>query len=437
MNTLARRLAHPRAALFIALAGAGVLGMASSASVEAAITYSLDRPSAAPGDTVQIRAMYFNDGTASSAIEAPARIVVQWRGADGSIVRSFATARSGATKLNIPVNNFAGVSWDAVVPKAAKGLQAISIEGTAALLALDATRRDAGTPATAVANVPVTDPVTGQPEPASRVARSGASFDDGGPSPNQVAAMPGQESTAGFDRFRSALSEYEPVYFNVGTRGRTTARFQISAKYRLFTPTPNTDPSFLNNLYFGYTQTSLWDLQSESKPFLDTTFNPSAFWLNENIWTSPDQNWRFGGQVGAEHQSNGKGGVDSRSINDAFVTPRLSYLFDDGSTLTFAPKVKAYFKVAKENPNYSDYAGNVDWRLRYTHNTGAVLSAMYRQGDKQRRTTQLDMAWPLKRTWLDMNGYLHLQYFNGYGETLLGYNERGRSQFRIGLSLVP
>lgn len=36
-----------------------------------------------------------------------------------------------------------------------------------------------------------------------------------------------------------------------------------------------------------------------------------------------------------------------------------------------------------------------------------------------------------------MNGYLHLQYFNGYGETLLGYNRREDSQFRVGLSIVP
>ena len=51
--------------------------------------------------------------------------------------------------------------------------------------------------------------------------------------------------------------------------------------------------------------------------------------------------------------------------------------------------------------------------------------------------TQIDAAWPLQRTPLNMNGYLHLQYFNGYGETLLGYNHRSGPHFRIGLSLIP
>ncbi|WP_246769017.1 phospholipase A, partial [Bordetella pertussis] len=205
----------------------------------------------------------------------------------------------------------------------------------------------------------------------------------------------------------------------------------------LFSPKGDRPATFGENFYLGYTQTSLWDLEGDSKPFIDTTFNPSAFWLSDNIWSSASQNWRVGLNTGVEHQSNGKSGNDSRSLNDAYVQPALNYRFDSGSTLTFAPKVKTYFGVARENLDYADYAGYVDWNLRWAQDGGAVVSAMYRQGASSRRTTQLDFAWPLKRTWLDMNGYLHLQYFNGYGETLLGYNQRHDSQFRIGLSLVP
>ena len=102
--------------------------------------------------------------------------------------------------------------------------------------------------------------------------------------------------------------------------------------------------------------------------------------------------------VGAEHNSNGKDGPDSRSVNDGYVEPRFHYRLDGGSTLTFAPRIKAYFGVAGENPDYADYAGRVDWQLRWAQDNGAVVTALYRQGDQQRRTTQLDFAWPLQRT---------------------------------------
>ncbi|QKI79424.1 phospholipase A [Achromobacter xylosoxidans] len=408
------------------------LGLAGTAT--AGVSYRLDRPSAAPGDTVTIEAVYFNEGNARATWEAPPELVLQWRGQDGQIVRSLAKLQGGKASYSVPVNNFARMAWSAEVPASARGLQAISIEGQPAMMALDATGRDSGTLASTPAPVPVVDPRTGQPVPPALVTAAGAS-PEGGPAPDTVAVSSYQQSA--FDHFRSAISEYKPVYFDIGTRGQTTARFQISAKYRLFSPSGNRPATWGENFYLGYTQTSLWDLQGDSMPFIDTTFNPSLFWLSDNMWQSESQSWRLGLNTGVEHNSNGKAGDDSRSVNDAYIQPQFNYRFDGGSTLTFAPKVKAYFGVASENSDYADYAGRVDWNLRWAQDNGAVVSAMYRQGDQRRRTTQLDFAWPLQRTWLNMNGYLHLQYFNGYGETLLGYNQRNESQFRIGLSLVP
>ncbi|MFY1920759.1 phospholipase A [Achromobacter xylosoxidans] len=426
--TSSRRIALPPRTLVAALA----LGLAGTAT--AGVSYRLDRPSAAPGDTVTIEAVYFNEGNARATWEAPPELVLQWRGQDGQIVRSLAKLQGGKASYSVPVNNFARMAWSAEVPASARGLQAISIEGQPAMMALDATGRDSGTLASTPAPVPVVDPRTGQPVPPAVVTAAGAS-PEGGPAPDTVAVSSYQQSA--FDHFRSAISEYKPVYFDIGTRGQTTARFQISAKYRLFSPSSNRPATWGENFYLGYTQTSLWDLQGDSMPFIDTTFNPSLFWLSDNMWQSESQSWRLGLNTGVEHNSNGKAGDDSRSVNDAYIQPQFNYRFDGGSTLTFAPKVKAYFGVASENSDYADYAGRVDWNLRWAQDNGAVVSAMYRQGDQRRRTTQLDFAWPLQRTWLNMNGYLHLQYFNGYGETLLGYNQRNESQFRIGLSLVP
>ncbi len=401
----------------------------------AGVTYRLDRASAAPGDTVRIEAVYFNDGESGSTWEPSEKMVVQWRGADGKIVRSLATRPGGKSNLNVPADNFARLSWDAVVPVQANGLQAVSIEGQPSMMALDATGRETGTLASKPAYGPVVDARTGKPVPAVEVAAAGAST-EGGPAPAEWTDS-GAAEDAAFNEFRSALSAYKPVYFSVDTRNDTTARFQISAKYRLFRSPEKRPPTFGEKFYMGYTQTSLWDLHGHSKPFIDTTYNPSLFWYSEKMWESDNKNWYVGLNTGVEHASNGRDGEESRSLNDAYVQPSFNYRFDSGSTLSFSPKIKSYFMVEEYTSGYSKYAGHVDWNLRWAQDDGAVVSAMYRQGDSQRRTTQLDFAWPLRRTFLNMNGYLHLQYFNGYGETLLYYNKRGDTQFRIGLALVP
>ena len=61
----------------------------------AGVSYRLDRPSAAPGDTVTIEAVYFNEGNARATWEAPPELVLQWRGQDGQIVAAWPACRAG------------------------------------------------------------------------------------------------------------------------------------------------------------------------------------------------------------------------------------------------------------------------------------------------------------------------------------------------------
>ncbi|AOB30403.1 phospholipase [Bordetella sp. H567] len=429
------RIVHPRRARH--LGGiAALLSAAAAFNAHADISYKLDRASAPPGTNVHVQAVYFNDSETGGRWQPPRDLVLQWRSPSGAVVRSLAHADSDELDINVPVNNFARMSWTAVVPASATGLQAVSIEGEPAMMALDAS--GIGAIASKPADVPVVDARTGKPLPPAEVQATGVS-PDGGPAPTQAAntAAPQPTGNPAFDRLRAGLSEYEPTYFDLRTRDSTTAKFQFSFKYRLFTPNRDEHPGFLDHLYLAYTQTSVWDLQGDSWPFIDTTFNPSLFWQSDKIWQSKNNDWSLGLTSGVEHASNGKAGDDSRSVNDAFVQPALNYRFDGGSTLTFAPRIKGYFALEDQNRDYTDYTGWVDYHLRWAQDNGLVASVMYRQGASSRRTAQLDLAWPLKRTFLNMNGYLHLQYFNGYGDTLLAYNQRQTSQIGIGLSLVP
>ncbi len=423
----------------LALACAAVVPMA-----HAGTTFQLDRAQAAPGETVDIRAVYFND-TPNAVQWAPARqLILQWRSADGTTLRTLAYLAGEPIGASVPVNNFAQMTWRAVVPPNVDGLQAVSIEGEPALLALDVSGRErsavAGTPAVG----PIVDvgrpdgtPGTGAPLPPGATAGLGEAASVG-PAPNAAGAA-GQRSysAAAWEHFRNALSPYEPVYFAVGTRDGTNARFQISAKYRLLQPPVDRPAAFHENVYLGYTQTSIWDLDSPSKPFYDTTYNPSVFWMKENVWQSPSQRWFVGLNAGVEHQSNGRDGDESRSFNAFYAQPALNYRFDGGSTLSVAPRLRKYFAIASENPDIADFRGRVDWRLAWTQDDGAMISGLWRNGRGGRDSYQVDLAWPLRDTWFSrLNGYLHVQYVNGYGESLLDYNTRQPDQFRVGLMLV-
>lgn len=434
MTQLFRYLKHSFHACAL-LSAAFIAGTAS-----AGISYKLDRPQALPGETVNITGLLFNDTDTAIAWTAPKNLVLQWRNQDGQAVRSLAYLATGSGQANVQVNNFVKFMWRAVVPTGVKGLQAVSIEGEPTLLALDTNPFEnspiSGTPATG----PVVDAgaahgqETSDPAlPVNVVAATGASVTQGPPvnSTNRLVTPP-----SAFDNFRSAISPYEPIYFDVGNKEGRNARYQVSFKYRLFTPNDPTNPAFEDNIYLGYTQTALWDLHSDSHPFVDTSFKPSLFWRKDALWQSPSKDWFVGLASGVEHESNGKGGDDSRSLNFGYIQPEFNYRFDGGSTLTFAPRVKGYFSV-RNNPDYADYAGHVDWKLRWAQDNGLVLTGLYRQGREGRNTSQIEAAWPLRRTFLNMNGYLHVQYFKGYGETLLGYNHKSDGQIRVGISLVP
>ncbi len=404
----------------------------------AGISYSLDRNHATAGETIHVQGLVFNDTPNAMDWQAPETIVLQWRSERGTTLRSIANLTSGTAAASIPVNSFARFQWRAVVPQGATGLQAVNVEGDSTLLALDTSLTAGGLVAAAPADGPVLDaskgdPMLGDPIASEQaVAHAGASH-AGGPSP--VATL-GSTPNPGFERFRSAVSPYEPVYFAYGGNDHRMARFQISLKYRLFTPEDLQHPSFLDGLYLGYTQTSLWDLHSDSHPFIDTSFKPSLFWRRDALLRADGSPFYLGFQGGVEHESNGKSGDDSRALNFAYVQPEFNYRFGGGSTLSFTPRYKQYFSI-EENPDYKDYVGKIDWRLRWAQDDGLVLTGLYRRGKGGRESTQLEAAWPLKRTFLNMNGYLYAQYFKGYNETLLGYDQKTGSQVRFGLALVP
>lgn len=232
------------------------------------------------------------------------------------------------------------------------------------------------------------------------------------------------------------LSEEDPVYFALGAHQGANARFQLSFKYRLFDATSGygAEQPWLVGFYFAYTQTSLWDLSADSKPFHDTAYKPSFFWR----WQRLDEHtWIDGLRLGFEHESNGQAGETSRSINTLFVRPEWRWSVGRGGTFEFTPKFYAYLST-HENPDIARYRGYVDWRVRHDAGGQWITTAVARLGTAGKGSLLLDMSRRTRDVRVGpLSGYLHLQYFNGYGESILDYNVRRPWQFRVGLAIVP
>lgn len=233
------------------------------------------------------------------------------------------------------------------------------------------------------------------------------------------------------------LSVNEPMYFVLGSDNERglDSRFQLSFKYRPFDPGARVAQYFpgLSSLYFGYTQTSLWDLGADSSPFKDTSYRPSLYyrWLGTGQGLKPAE-WR----AGIEHESNGRDGADSRSINIAFITPTWHFEFADSRRLTLSPRFYHYLEKS-DNSDIHRYRGYVDWQARFGRDDGAVLTALYRHGTGGYSATQLDFSYPVSDKLFGRTGtFVHLQLFEGYGETLIDYNQYEDVQLRLGLSLA-
>ncbi|PXW27656.1 phospholipase A [Paraburkholderia caballeronis] len=233
------------------------------------------------------------------------------------------------------------------------------------------------------------------------------------------------------------LSFYEPIYVAAGKNGDTSARFQLSFKYRILMPDDLRSKRFVDNLYFAYTQTSIWDLSATSAPFRDTSYEPQLFYyLADTGWAS---SWysRMGIAAGVGHESNGKSGDDSRGINIVFVRPTWEFGDLTSTHLTVSPKL--YYYLSKhDNPDIAAYRGYADLLVKYGSPDGLQLATTLRKGTKHwYGSVDAQLTYPLARllgsAW---GGYLWVGYFNGYGEDILDYNRRQHWIARIGYSIA-
>lgn len=228
----------------------------------------------------------------------------------------------------------------------------------------------------------------------------------------------------------------EPVYFILGKNGDDIkARFQFSFKYKIFDDDWSLAKkvSWFKNLYFAYTQTSLWNINASSSPFEDSSYRPSIFW--EKIQLNDGFLFDFI-RLGFEHESNGQGGYSSRSIDTLFILPLWVFSLKDYD-LFFGSKIYIYTSKGRFNKDIEKYRGYRDIIIGYIKEDGWMALFQWWGGYNKKNTLQLDLSYPIrKKIFSRVGGYFYLQYFYGYGETILKYNEKVSSTIRFGFGIV-
>lgn len=236
--------------------------------------------------------------------------------------------------------------------------------------------------------------------------------------------------------FGTHLSFYEPIFFIAGSH--PAVEFQVSLKYKILDFKDDWDP--LTHLYFAYTQTSFWSAFVRDPSFYDTSYKPSGFFYYPDVFRN--KLLQVDLQFGGEHESNGRGGTEERSFNTGYVQPTVTVDLPDNFQFTLQPRAWFYFIVGDNDTNIADYRGYADLRTAVTWNDpksreNIQLATRLRVGDEANHAgLQVDLRFNLANTPVlrKFNPAIQLQYFTGYGQTLLQYDQPSNG-YRAGLCL--
>ena len=205
------------------------------------------------------------------------------------------------------------------------------------------------------------------------------------------------------------------------TRYNSDVKFQISFRHRLVKGVL----PYNTHLFIAYTQKSFWDIYRESKPFRENNYNP-AIGLSNYITINKKVACLLLLQY--EHESNGRDSIFSRSWNLLSLTGVVPI----NPNLTLHAKV--WFPHALDDPNkdlvqYAGYATIGANYLMCNRRLSFSASVTKRGGWNLNANFQLEAAFRISKR---SNQFVCLQYYNGYGENLIEYNQY-HSYLRIGI----
>ncbi|WP_051678618.1 phospholipase A [Thiomicrospira pelophila] len=209
-----------------------------------------------------------------------------------------------------------------------------------------------------------------------------------------------------------------------GDLQRVETKFQVSLKI------PIADNMLGGRWFVAYTNRSFWQAYNTglSRPFRETNHEPE-------LWVTYDQNIEFLGwrnrliDFGLSHQSNGRGDPISRSWNRAYAR----FIFERGNNVI---TVKPWWRLPEQdskddNPNILEYmgAGELHFATKLGNNHVNMMFRNNFDADDNYGAFELNYSYRIHR---NLQG--HVQWFYGYGESLIDYNHLNNS-IGIGVQL--
>ncbi len=219
------------------------------------------------------------------------------------------------------------------------------------------------------------------------------------------------------------------TFNEIADRQQNEIKFQFSIKQPVFQYADY-------RLNFGYTQKSFWQAydREKSSPFRETNYNPELFIEIPEFSTTMG---KFNGSIGYEHESNGEVVPYSRSWDRLYLRVLFNYEvvginYKLWYRLPEKEKENPDDAEGDDNPSIHEYYGNSQLELNlYIEET--LISLMSRISMSYGRgAIQFSISHPLPGD----SVYGYLQYWNGYGESLIDY-DRSLTKIGLGIMLKP
>ncbi|MDR2473676.1 MAG: phospholipase A [Tannerella sp.] len=222
------------------------------------------------------------------------------------------------------------------------------------------------------------------------------------------------------------FSLYKDNYFIGGVplgdkikANNSNVKFQLSVSQKI---TRSRLP-FDTYLFIMFTQKTIWNVAQKSMPVRDINFNPGIGLGHIIVYKN-----RYVGRafLMAEHESNGKDSILSRSWNR----------FSVGANVMITKNIDAQIKIwaplidSDNNRDILRYngLGHFGLNIRSDNRRFVFGSLLTWRSRSFSFNSQWDFGFKLRN---NDNQYFFIQYYNGYGENLFDYNHF-KSMVRVG-----